>query len=181
MKFMIVALVGMCGAGKSVAAEAFQRAGWETVYFGGVTMNELLKQGLDKNETNEKLIREQLRREYGSAAFAILLRPIIKEKLLSSNIVLDGLYSWSEYKILLDEFPEDIKLLAVVTDREKRYERLSVRSVRPLSPEEARKRDYSEIENLEKGGPIGFADVYITNNGSREEFDRKISEYIKTL
>ena len=35
----LVAFVGMCGAGKSVATEAFVSAGYTLVYFGGVTMD----------------------------------------------------------------------------------------------------------------------------------------------
>ena len=37
----VIALVGMCGSGKSVCCEQFRLHGWEYVYFGGVTMREL--------------------------------------------------------------------------------------------------------------------------------------------
>ena len=59
----IVALVGMCGCGKSVVCDMFVKKGWNRIYFGGVTMDELAKRGLEKNEMNERAIREELRRE----------------------------------------------------------------------------------------------------------------------
>ena len=37
-KNVAVAVVGMCGSGKSVLANHFVNDGWACVYFGGVTM-----------------------------------------------------------------------------------------------------------------------------------------------
>ena len=87
----VIALVGMCGSGKSVCCEEFRNRGWEYVYFGGVTMKELEKRGLERNEVNERSVREELRATYGPAAFAILLKDEISEKLEKSNVCLDGL------------------------------------------------------------------------------------------
>lgn len=176
----LVAFVGMCGAGKSVATEAFVSAGYTLVYFGGVTMDELARLGLEKNEKNERMVREGLRRDLGPAAFAIKTLPKIEEGLKHGNVVLDGLYSWSEYKVLKERFP-NLLLVSVVTDREKRYSRLATREIRPLSAEEAKSRDYAEIENSEKGGPIAIADRYITNNGTAEEFKEKVAELLSSL
>ena len=35
----IIALVGMCGSGKSVVNDYFKDLGYASVYFGGVTMD----------------------------------------------------------------------------------------------------------------------------------------------
>ena len=177
----VVALVGMCGSGKSVCCEVFQKRGWGVVYFGGVTMTELEKRGLERNEANERAVREELRRTYGPAAFAILLRPVIREKLKEGPVCLDGLYSWSEYKILREELGEDLIMAAVVTDRATRYERISRRPVRPLTPEQALSRDVAEIENMEKGGPIAMADVFLTNNGSMDALTEKVNALIDAV
>ena len=37
--------------------------------------------------------------------------------------------------------------------------------MRKLTKEEAAKRDYAEIENIEKGGPIAMADFTFINEG----------------
>ncbi len=168
-----VAVVGMCGSGKSVVTQFFVENGWEQVYFGGVTVGELKKQGIAVNEENERKMRESLREKYGMGAFAVLLEEEIKQKLAKDNVVLDGLYSWAEYKHLKPVLGDNLILLAVVTDSDLRYERLATRTIRPLTREQAISRDYAEIENLEKGGPISAADVFVCNNGTVEELKQQ--------
>ena len=177
----VVALVGMCGSGKSVCCEVFQSHGWEYVYFGGVTMAELEKRGLARTEANERAVREELRRTYGPAAFAVLLKDVIREKLDRGHICLDGLYSWSEYKVLKEEFGDRLTVVAIVTDRSLRYHRLSLRPERPLTAEEALSRDVAEIENLEKGGPIAMADEFLSNNGTLAELAEKTRKLIERI
>ena len=58
-----------------------------------------------------------------------------------------------------------------------RYARLAERQHRPLTLEEASSRDKSEIENLNKGGPISLADFTIINESTVEEL-RKQTEMI---
>lgn len=177
----IVALVGMCGSGKSVLTEFFEQKGFKKVYFGGVTMRELQKRGLERCEQNERAIREELRAKYGKAAFAILLLDEIEELAKNDNVVLDGLYSWQEYKVLKERFGESLSVLCVATDSKIRYSRLATREIRPLTKDEAISRDVSEIENIEKGGPIAIADHYVTNNGSVDELKKQFEDYIATL
>ncbi len=174
----VIALVGMCGSGKSVCCEVFRECGWDYVYFGGVTMRELEKRGLERNEKNERSVREELRKTYGPAAFAILLKDEIKEKLKDGNVCLDGLYSWSELKVLREALGDSLTVLAIITERKKRYGRISQRVVRPLTPAEAESRDIAEIENMEKGGPIAMADVFLFNDGDLESFRRGTREII---
>ena len=75
-----VAVVGMCGSGKSLLCEYFCREGWQKVYFGGVTMTQLKKAGQPINEVNERRMRENLRKTYGMGAFALLLKEEILQK-----------------------------------------------------------------------------------------------------
>mgnify|MGYP001554843273 CR=1 FL=1 len=171
---MIVALVGLCGSGKSEASKYFLDDNYEKVYFGGITIEEVKRRGLEVNEANERTVREELRDKHGMAAYAVLSLPKI-EKAISEgkNVLIDGLYSWSEYKILKDKFTE-LKVVSIYTNPELRYHRLSIREVRPLTKEQAMSRDIAEIENLEKAGPIAKADFTIINNGTIEELLDKI-------
>ncbi|MBR2615208.1 MAG: AAA family ATPase [Clostridia bacterium] len=174
----IIALVGMCGSGKSVCCEEFKARGWEYVYFGGVTMRELEKRGLERNEANERAVREELRRLHGPAAFAILLIDQIREKLERANVCLDGLYSWSEWKVLKEAFGDRLNVVAIIVERKKRYERIGAHAIRPLTPAEAQSRDVAEIEKMEKGGPIAMADLFIFNDGDLESFKSQTREII---
>ena len=177
----IIAVVGMTGSGKSVACEFYENKGFKKVYFGGVTIDKLKEMNIPVNEENERKIREDLRKEYGMAAYAIILLPKIEEYLKEGNVVLDGLYSWDELMVLKEKFGDTLCVLSIITDRRKRYERLENREIRPLSKENANKRDIAEIENLKKGGPISYADYYVLNNGSKEEFINSLEEVTKAI
>ena len=173
-----VAVVGMCGSGKSVLCSYFTDMGWSSVYFGGVAVSQLKKSGIPVNEANERQIREQLRRDLGMGAFAIILKDEILDKLSRGNVVLDGLYSWSEYVILKELLGDDLVILAVVTNSGIRKQRLQSRPVRPLTAEMVDSRDIAEIENSEKGGPIAKADYYVLNNGSEAELKAQFDQFM---
>lgn len=171
----LIAIVGMCGSGKSVASDFYESKGFKEVYFGGVTMDQLQEAKLEITPENERMMREKLRREYGMAAFAKLLLPKIEKMLESDNVVIDGLYSWEEYMVLKEKF-NNLKLIAIITDKNKRYERLAIRKVRPFNSADAENRDITEIENLSKGGPIAFADYYAHNNGNPDDLKERLEE-----
>ncbi|MBN1634468.1 MAG: AAA family ATPase [Ignavibacteria bacterium] len=174
----IVAVIGMCGSGKSEAVKYFTEHGYQRVYFGDVVINELREKGLESNEINERTVRENLRKQFGMSAMAIKSLQKIREYFKTGNVVIESLYSWSEYKIIHKEFGENFKLLAIHTEKKLRYERLMKREIRPLTLSEAISRDISEIENIEKGGPIAFADFMVINNGTLEELRIKLKNLI---
>lgn len=169
----VVSIVGMAGAGKSVVAGVFERAGFTRVRFGDITDEEVRRRGLELNEENERHVREQLRTEHGMAAYAILNLPRIDALLKSSNVVVDGLYSWEEYTLLKERYGDTMSLIAVWASPATRYKRLGSRTVRPLTIKEAASRDKAEIENSNKGGPIAMADFTIINESSIEELEKE--------
>ena len=177
----IVAIVGMCGSGKSVASDILVEKGWKKVYFGGVTMEKLQEKGLEVNPSNEKMMRERLRSELGMGAYAKILLPRIKEYANISNTVLDGLYSWDELKILREELGDCLTVIAIIVDKKIRYERLKTRDYRPLTEEEAINRDLAEIENIAKAGPIAHADYYLLNNSTKEEYSKRLEDILNNI
>lgn len=172
----ILAFVGLAGSGKSTAVEYFTEKGYPKVYFGGVILNAMTEAGLAHTQENEKPFREAFREKHGKDAVANKIVEQIHHLAAAGQhrIIADGLYTWSEYKVLKKEFPGELELVAIVAPRHLRYHRLSGRPVRPLTNSEAYQRDISEIENLEKGGPIAIADHYVINNGSIEGFDEQL-------
>lgn len=181
MKSNIVAVVGMCGSGKSVASDLLEARGYKKVYFGGVTMDKLKEEGLEVNPKNERMMRERLRKEHGMGAFAKILLPKIREYANNGDVVLDGLYSWDELKILKEEFNDDLSVIGIIVDRNIRYERLSKRDFRPLTKAEAIKRDLTEIENIAKAGPIAYADYYIDNNSGLESYENRLNSILNKI
>jgi len=185
---LIVAIVGMTGSGKSTAAECLVDRGWRHIRFGQVTIDRLRAEGREVNPENEKEMREGLRRHHGMGAFAILSLPAIEEGLKHGHVVIDGLYSWSEHKILKETFGDRIHVVAVVSSPKTRYRRLEHRThdartdpqfrMRPLTADEARKRDHAEIENIEKGGPIAMADFTIVNESAPQDLVDAVLAYV---
>jgi dephospho-CoA kinase len=180
----IIAVVGMCGAGKSIVSDFLIERGYQYLRFGQITMDKIIEQGKKPSELLEKEIREGFRKEYGMGAFAILNKLKIDKYLETGNVVVDGLYSWTEYKILKEEYGNQLIVLAVHAPPEQRYSRLENRPLdktmknRPISREDAVKRDKAEIENIEKGGPIAMADHHILNVGTKKELISNLEKFL---
>ena len=162
-----LALVGMPGAGKTLCARRLQAKGYFTLRFGAIVVEEVQRRGLAVNPENERIAREDLRREHGMAAMAVISLPHLQDALREhSHIIIDGLYSFSEYVFLLEHLCAPLALLAITAPRHLRYARLAARPVRPLSRAQAEQRDMQEIKTLEKGGPIAIADFTLLNDGA---------------
>ena len=181
----ILALVGMSGSGKSVAVDYLTAQGYPKVYFGGMIYKEMAKRGIERTPDgeSEKNFREMIRETEGKDW---VVRQVIDEvhdlvRAGQKRIILDGVYSWTEYKTLKHEFPGMLTFLAIVVPKNLRYARVAQRPERPFSLEEIRERDRSEIENLEKGGPIAAADYYVLNDGTVEEMENAIAKILKEI
>ena len=178
----LLAVVGMSGTGKSVVTDYLEENHWKKVYFGGITYKLMEEAGIPRTADgkSEKEFRENLRKEHGPECYAKFLESEIREALMEHDVVLDGLYSWYEYKYLIEKFP-NLKLLCVVTDKALRYQRVAERSERSFDREAIIYRDISEIENLFKGGPIAYADYYILNNGTKEESIERLKKILEEV
>ncbi len=178
---ILISIVGMAGSGKSEVASIFEKNGFRRLRFGDITDEEIRKRKLELNEENERLVREQLRKEYGMAAYAKLNLPKIDALLKKTNVVIDGLYSWEEYLLLKELYGDEFKLVAVWASPHTRHNRLNSRANRPLTHEEAAARDKSEIENSNKGGPIAVADFTIINESTFKELEIETMRVISDL
>jgi len=177
----VVSIVGMTGAGKSEVARVFEENGFTRIRFGDITDEEIKKRGLELNEENERYIRELLRQQHGMSAYAKLNLPRIDETLKRSDVVIDGLYSWEEYTFLKTHYGEDFHVVAIWASPRTRYARLTSRSKRHLTLEEAASRDRAEVENINKGGPIAMADYTIINESSLENLKKEAKRIISRL
>lgn len=181
----ILAVVGMSGSGKSVVVDHLTSKGYPKVYFGGMIYKEMEKRGIVRTEDgeSEKKFREEIREKEGKDW---VVNQVIAEtkdliKAGQKRIILDGVYSWTEYKILKHEFPTCLTFIAIVVDKKLRYERVAKRPERAFDGKAIRERDRSEIENLEKGGPIAAADYYILNNGTIEDVHQATDKILKEI
>ncbi|MBT3356627.1 AAA family ATPase [bacterium] len=178
----IIAIVGMAGSGKSEVVDYLQnKYRWPNIYFGDVIFEEMKNEGLEENQNNERITREKLRVEEGMGVCASRSLEKIKQAQEGSNVVLiESLYSWDEYKILKREFGDILKVVAIYSSPALRFSRLQNRPIRPLRTfEEFEKRDWTEIENTAKGGPIAVADYTVVNASTLEELRRQVDQVIE--
>lgn len=177
-----IALVGMPGAGKTVCADHLKGLGFFTLRFGAVVVDEVRRRGWEVNPANERIVREELRARHGMAAMALITLPKLRAALSHhDSIVIDGLYSFSEYTLLVDQLGAPLVLVAITAPRHLRYQRLTSRAERPLTAREASERDIQEIEKLEKGGPIAIADYTLVNESAPENLLAQLDALLEAL
>lgn len=176
----IIAFVGLAGSGKSSAVEYLTKKGIPKIYFGGIIYKAMEEAGIEKTWDNQEKFREEIRAREGKD-FVVKRAVIEIEKLIDAGqhkIVLDGLYTWSEYKIIKHAFPGQVTVIAIVTPKHLRYQRMAKRPERPMQPHEVDQRDWAEIENLEKGGPIAIADYFINNDNDLDDLYQKLDSIL---
>lgn len=177
-----LALVGMPGSGKSTGAAFLQKEGYVHFRFGSIVTSEVVRRGQPLTPMNERVVREEFRAKDGMDAIAKRALPYLRTMLKEHDlIVIDGLYSFSEYKLLNRDLDAELVVVAIVSDRKIRYGRLGSRAERPLTFDEAESRDLAEIENLEKGGPIAIADYTLLNNGTPAELHAALDAVIESM
>jgi len=172
----LIAFVGLTGAGKSTAVEHFTNKGFPKIYFGGFAYDIMAERGIPKGEQQEKDFRVAIRKTDGEDVYAKLAIDQVHHLADAGQhrIILDGIYSWDEYKTIKHEFPGEMTTIALVAPKHMRYHWLQNREDRPQTPEISQQRDYNEIEDIKKGGPIAMADYYVTNNENVEHFYKQL-------
>jgi dephospho-CoA kinase len=169
-KIQIVAFVGMPGAGKGTCSDYLhEKYDWPLVHFGNMVYEEVQRRGLE-NVHDEIFVRQDMRQKEGPAVLAKHVARKANQFLEEGKqiVVFDGLYSWSEYKYLAETFEEKMLVIAIAAPKKLRRQRVINRkdSHREYTHEQIVAREIDEIENIEKGGPIAFADYTIVNDGT---------------
>ena len=184
MKKKIIALVGMPGSGKGTCTDFLHTTyGYPVIHFGNMVYEEVQRRGLD-NVTDEKFVREDMRKQDGTAVLAKHAAAKADEHFGAGHevVVFDGLYSWSELKYLVERFGDDLLVIATTAPRRERYKRILARNDahrKYTSAQQIIDREINEIESLEKGGPIAFADYTIVNDESPEAMLKKLQSIIE--
>ena len=163
---MVIAITGMSGSGKSLLADFFRQRSLSVIHGGQLIIDAMVAGGIDITPENERKFREDIRARRGKGILAEMALLSINNALrVSKHVIIDSLYSLSEYKTLKSAFGLDFVVIAVVAPKQMRYDRLETRHERPLTRTEAEERDLAEVEGIEKSGPIALADYTIVNDG----------------
>lgn len=181
----IVAFVGLTGSGKSTIVDYLTAKGYPKIYFGGIFYEALREAGLTPGADweAESKFRRDIRAREGND---FIVKRVIKQAhdLIGAGqhrIILDGLYSWTEYKALKHEFPGELTVIATIASKHVRKQRLADRPERPMTSAEVDQRDWAEIEDIEKGGPIAVADYYAMNDKEPEYLFKQVDEILNHI
>lgn len=181
MQKTILAIVGLPGAGKTVATKYFIKKKIPTIRFGQIVNGYIDKHKLGHTKETHRQIWTKIRKDYGMEAFAILNEKKIINSLNKKPLaVVDGLRSWEEY-IYLKKILKDVEIyiLAIFTNKEIRYKRSAKRKYRAnLFGED---RDISELMGMNMGPTIAMCDYLIVNNSSLKSFYNKLEMIYKQI
>jgi dephospho-CoA kinase len=187
-KLKVVGLTGSIGSGKEVVKEFLARK-YNMWY---VSLSSMIRAELEKKKHsfNRMTLQDhgnELRRKYGSHILAKLAVEYLQRD--KELIVVDGIRNIGEARWLKQQFGKDFVLIAVDAPQNVRFERIVARN-RPSDPKsweeflEVDKRDQGEGEpeyGQHTGQCIREADFVIVNDGSKEEFEKKVIDVIENL
>lgn len=183
----VIGLTGTIGSGKDVVREILEKK-FNTV---SVKLSDLLDQAILKKKgiaTTREIQQDsgdQLRKQYGNHILAKIAVEFMKKN--NDMKVIDGIRNPGEVDFLRQQFGEDFKLIAVDAPQQVRFERVVKRNrdIDPKTWEEfvvADERDQGK-EQPEYGQQvrkcIEMADVVLQNDGSLEEFQKKVEDVIR--
>jgi dephospho-CoA kinase len=179
----LIAIVGMPGSGKGTCtdymADTFD---WPVVHFGNMVYEEVAKRGLH-NVNDEKFVREDMRAQEGPDVLAKRVAVKAEEyfKDGAEVVVLDGLYSWPEFKYLHEKYDNEFMTIAVTAPRHVRHERVVNRKDghRSYTLDQIRQREVEEIEFHHKGDPIAYANYTINNDATPEHMLAKLDAILQ--
>jgi dephospho-CoA kinase len=178
-KKRIIAISGMPGAGKGVAAEAAKQLGLKVLVLGDVIREETERRGIDPTPENVGNVMLQLRADEGPAAVAKRLLPKV-EAIPSTTVVVEGIRSLHELAELRSRF--DTVTMAIHASPKSRFQRLLTRnrSDDPKTWDVFEERDMRELD-VGVGQVIALAETILCNEGTISELQAKVKEAIARL
>ena len=179
----IVAFVGLPGSGKSTAVDYLTHKNIPKIYLGGIIYQAMEDAGIEITFESQQTFREEIREREGKDFVAKRAIEQIQNLIEAGQkqIVVDGIYTWTEYKMFKRAFPGELTVIAIVTPKPLRKRRLEQRPERSMSSREVDQRDWAEIENLEKGGPIAIADYFIHNDSDIDRLHHQIEKVLDEI
>ena len=185
----VIGLTGTIGAGKEIVREILEKKFNVT----SVRLSDLLEtNALKKNKVRitrsiQQNLGDELRQKYGNHVLAKIAVDFMKKT--SELKIIDGIRNPGEVDFLKKQFGDEFKLIAIDASQQIRFERVVKRNrdVDPKTMEEFIKVDERDQgkEQPEYGQQvkkcIEMADIVIQNDGTLEEFQKKLDDVIKQL
>jgi dephospho-CoA kinase len=180
---MIIGLTGKNAAGKGELAESLKSKGFTYFSLSDALRDEATKQNLDHSRDNLIQLGTEMRSKFGSGILAVRINEkIIK---LNKNIVVDSIRHPGEIEELRKN--KNFILIGVHTDSKIRFQRLLKRNRAGDSKTLEEFKEHEKKENNDEGSGqqldkcMELVDKVIDSNGSVEQANKDLDEYMNTL
>ncbi len=175
----IIAFVGMPASGKSEASRIAAEMGIPVIIMGDVIRKEVLKRGLEPNDSNTGMVATDLRKCEGMDAVSRRCISQIRET-GSELVVVDGVRGIAEVECFRQEFGKGFILISMYAPIEIRFSRVQKRgrSDDMNSIEGLRQRDEREL-SWGMGEAIEASNVEIENKSTLEAFRKDVVEVLE--
>ena len=175
----MIVIVGMPGAGKSLASHVAEEMEVPIFVSGDIIRNEAKRRGLSPNKKNLGQLMLHIRESEGMGAVARRLVPLIRET-PSRNVVYEGARNMEEIEELAKHYK--VSIVAIHASPDSRFQRLlrRKRSDRPRTRADFFERDKREL-TVGVGRVISLADRMVENEDSITALKRRMRRVLKTI
>ena len=176
---LVIGVVGMPGAGKSLVDEVAAAMGFGVTNMGDVVRDEAKARGLQPTRENLSKIMFELRETGGPPVVASRCIPKISQS-PRQVVIVDGLRSMYEVEEFRTIFPK-LVVLCVHACPETRFRRLfgRGRSDDPIHLPAFLDRDTKELQ-IGIGSVIALSDFVLSNEGTTRQLKTKMRRFFRT-
>ncbi len=186
-KYKYVLLVGLPGSGKDVAAKILEKkCDFKVIVMSEMVRKKVIEKGLPETRENFRKVGLELRKEFGPAAVALLCinkAKEIEDTQSPAGFVINGVRNIEEIDAFKERFGDSVITIAILASKKVRFNRIRKRGrkgfdlmhrIKPMSYEDFLKQDREELQLFDMGRAIAWADIFIINEGSIEELEKKL-------
>jgi len=175
----VVVIVGMPGAGKSLASSVAKERGVPVFVSGDIIRAEAKRRNLSPSRKNLGTLMLNIREEEGMGAVAKRLAPLI-DKIDTSLFVYEGARNIEEIEELNKKYR--VLTIAIHASRGSRFRRLLKRrrSDRPRNWADFLERDERELK-VGVGKLIAIADRVVENEDTKNDLKRRTRRLLRPL
>ena len=178
-KKTVLVIVGMPGAGKSLASSVIKAQGIPVFVSGDIIRAEARKRGLKFTRKNLGELMLKIRKEEGMGAVAKRLVPLVEDA-RGEFVVYEGARSVEEADELRRKY--DVVTIAIHASPEARFQRLQRRR---RSDKPRGLADFAERDNRELGVGIAkliaLADRTVENEDSKDDLKRRTRRVLRVV
>jgi dephospho-CoA kinase len=178
----IIAFTGMPYSGKTEAVTIAQSLGIPVIRMGDIVWEEAQKQGLELTDKTVGMVATRMRRQYGNDVWARKTYEQLQKRHTSKTLVIDGIRTVEEMDFFKQQLGDDFVLIAIDARDEVRKQRALSRG---RTDDVGSIPEFRERDNRELGWGLGMviasADIVVTNDGTLEDFSRRIRDVFQQL